>query len=75
MGSYCGHNFFGPVLSSQSLNDTWYVNQFYVSPLEPNDFSKISDLEYEQKALNSSLNNVYLMGLFDSNLVNMYQTY
>lgn len=49
------------------------MNQFYISPTQRSDFSTITNFELESE-IDKKSKSLYLVGMFDSNLVSTYQS-
>ncbi|CDW77764.1 UNKNOWN [Stylonychia lemnae] len=71
-GGFCQNNFFGPLITVVEQNNSWYTQNFYISPKAPANFSKIYELEFEQTQDVLFKPNSFILGLFDEKLVQQY---
>jgi hypothetical protein len=64
-------------MESSMINSSWYLTNYYISPLEPGDFSEIYNIEFELVA-NETANfkgQSYLIALYDKAMVDSYESH
>lgn len=63
-------------MESVQANKTWYLQNFYLSPQYPSDFLNIYDIEFERDEGEETTfkSKSYMIGLFDTQMVNQYES-